>query len=172
MDEILDVYNEAHEIIKTGVPRGSREKLCPGEFFLVCHVCIFSPSGRLLVQKRAKNKDYAPGRYDVSAGGFVKSGESAQDAAVREVKEELGFSIGPDKLSYIGCFSIPYVLDDFYLFRVQGECLPEKLPDGEVDSVRWMNCEEVFEALKTGGFVEYSADLIDYVFAYYDRISG
>ena len=38
-------------------------------------LCLFSPRGELLIQRRQLRKDRYPGCWDISAGGFVRSGE-------------------------------------------------------------------------------------------------
>ncbi|MGE4299864.1 MAG: NUDIX domain-containing protein [Desulfovibrionaceae bacterium] len=57
-------------------------------------VLVYQASGKLYLQKRAKNKSLYPGRWDLSATGHVRAGESREDAACRELEEELGIT-GP-----------------------------------------------------------------------------
>ncbi len=54
------------------------------------HVLVFDPAGRILLQKRARNKDENPGLWDTSAAGHVAAGERYVQAARRELAEELG----------------------------------------------------------------------------------
>jgi isopentenyl-diphosphate delta-isomerase len=53
-------------------------------------VLLYDLQGRLYLQKRATSKTVYPGRWDLSATGHVQAGEAAMDAAVRELREELG----------------------------------------------------------------------------------
>ena len=53
-------------------------------------VFVFNSKGELFLQKRSAKKDLDPGLWDVSASGHVAYGETYEQAAVREVKEELG----------------------------------------------------------------------------------
>lgn len=53
-------------------------------------VLVFNPAGKLYLQKRGPKKALYPGRFDLSATGHVKAGESRYDAALRELFEELG----------------------------------------------------------------------------------
>lgn len=46
--------------------------------------------GRILVLRRAEEHVRFPGHYDVLVGGAVAVGESYEDAAARELAEELG----------------------------------------------------------------------------------
>ncbi|WP_300156057.1 NUDIX domain-containing protein [Solidesulfovibrio sp.] len=53
-------------------------------------VLVFDGRGKLYLQKRSARKSLYPGRFDLSATGHVRAGEARQDAAARELMEELG----------------------------------------------------------------------------------
>lgn len=63
------------------------------------HVLVFDGQGRLYLQLRSPNKDTHPGKWTTSASGHVDPGESYEEAARRELGEELGLD-GP--LFYLG----------------------------------------------------------------------
>ena len=54
------------------------------------YIVVFNRAGDIFVQKRTQSKDIYPGYWDVAAGGVVLAGESYEEAAVRELEEELG----------------------------------------------------------------------------------
>ena len=54
------------------------------------HILIFNRNGELFLQKRSRFKDRHPCVWDSSAAGHVDAGEDYDDAARREVQEELG----------------------------------------------------------------------------------
>jgi 8-oxo-dGTP pyrophosphatase MutT (NUDIX family) len=56
------------------------------------YILVFNDEGDLFVQKRTTSKDIYPGYYDVATGGVVSAGESYEDAAERELAEELGIT--------------------------------------------------------------------------------
>ncbi len=56
----------------------------------VVHIHLFNSSGQLFLQKRSVKKDVQPGKWDISVGGHISPGESAESALVREAMEELG----------------------------------------------------------------------------------
>lgn len=62
------------------------------------HVALYTSSGKVLLEKRSKEIMYHPGMIDIGVGGYVDSGETPQQAAVREVKEETGLTIYIHKL--------------------------------------------------------------------------
>jgi len=54
------------------------------------HILLFNQKGELFLQKRSRLKDRHPCVWDSSAAGHVDSGEDYDDAARRELQEELG----------------------------------------------------------------------------------
>ena len=77
------------------IGRAPRE-LCHGDPSLVhraVHGAVFHPDGRILLQKRALTKRVQPGRWDMSVGGHLISGEDWSDALLRETEEELGVKV-------------------------------------------------------------------------------
>lgn len=55
----------------------------------ICH----DRAGRILVLRRSERLTRFPGHYDVLVGGAVGVGESYEDAATRELTEELGLRL-------------------------------------------------------------------------------
>lgn len=56
----------------------------------VVHIHVFNSKRDLWLQKRSKNKQIEPNKWDTSVGGHVLSGESIEQALKREMQEELG----------------------------------------------------------------------------------
>lgn len=65
----------------------------------------FVKDNQVLVSERAIEPH--KGYYDLP-GGYVDFSETAQAAAIREVKEELGLDITEDQLQLIGVYNDPY----------------------------------------------------------------
>ncbi len=51
---------------------------------------LYDAAGRVCLQRRSLGKALYPGRWDLSSSGHVRAGESREDAAIRELFEELG----------------------------------------------------------------------------------
>jgi len=54
------------------------------------HVFLFAPDGRMLVQKRSKDRAQYSSALDCSVSEHVKAGESYLETAIRGMKEEMG----------------------------------------------------------------------------------
>ena len=66
------------------------------------HVLIYTPDRQIVMQKRSLSLKYHPNEVEVSVGGGVDAGERPDQAAAREMYEELGVSVNPDQLHFIG----------------------------------------------------------------------
>ncbi|MEE9525659.1 MAG: NUDIX domain-containing protein [Candidatus Woesearchaeota archaeon] len=58
-------------------------------------VFVFNSEEKLYMQKRSENKALFPGLWGIGAGGGVSLGENYEEAAKRELKEELGIADVP-----------------------------------------------------------------------------
>lgn len=63
----------------------------------VTNIAIFNTKGEILLQKRSMTKDLYPGFFTLSASGHVSKGESYEQAAKREMEEEIGLKNIPIK---------------------------------------------------------------------------
>lgn len=75
-----------------------------GWFHPTAHVWLYTNNGKVLLQKRAAEKDTFPGLWDVSVAGHVHAGETPMEAALREVKEELDMELDSGSLHFLGRF--------------------------------------------------------------------
>jgi isopentenyl-diphosphate delta-isomerase len=143
-EELLDVLNE------DGTPTGKRilksEAHRVGAWHRAAHVWIVTPDLRVLLQRRAAVKENYPRLWDVSAAGHVAAGESAIEAAIREVREELGIALRETELEPIGRTREQCVLNEgryidneihevFLVRRAVREIGELTLQPGEVDEV-------------------------------------
>lgn len=65
------------------------------------HIILYTPSKKVVMQKRSKKLDYHPGEIEVSVGGGVKAGETTEQAIIREVREETGIQLSAKDIKYI-----------------------------------------------------------------------
>ncbi len=88
--EIFDIVDEEDHIIGQATRKQVHGN--PDLIHRVVHILVFNSKNEVYLQKRDKNKDVQPGKWDTSVGGHVDKGESYQNAAAREMKEELGIT--------------------------------------------------------------------------------
>jgi len=69
------------------------------------YIALVDPTGRIYIQHRAASKRLWPGRKTISASGHVDPGETFAQAAVREVREELGIELSEEDLHPVGFFT-------------------------------------------------------------------
>lgn len=70
------------------------------EYHLTALGVVRHTDGRFLITKRAMDKHWAPGWWEVS-GGAVMAGENSADAAKREVLEETGIDVSHAKQEFV-----------------------------------------------------------------------
>jgi 16S rRNA (adenine1518-N6/adenine1519-N6)-dimethyltransferase len=67
------------------------------------HVLIFNQRGEVFLQKRSIWKDTHPGKWDSSTAGHVDAGESYEESARRELREEIGIECPIEKIGKLPC---------------------------------------------------------------------
>lgn len=91
-DDLLPVVNDNDEVI--GVS-SRREVHLKGLLHRAIQVSLVTPDGRVWLQKRSAAKDTWPGAWDMACSGHVDPGETYEQAARRELAEELGLTAEP-----------------------------------------------------------------------------
>ena len=109
---------------------------------------ILDAGGKVVLMERAREP--RRGRLGLP-GGFVDPGERAEDAALRECQEEIGWA--PPSLAFLGSFPNSYryagvaynTCDLFFYYRFpSGSALPSFAPaDGEAAAIRLVALSEL-----------------------------
>lgn len=66
-----------------------------------CHVVLTTPNKHVVIQRRSPQIIFSPRMIDITMGGHVDSGESPKAAMLREMHEEMGISLEPNKLKLL-----------------------------------------------------------------------
>lgn len=164
--EFIDVLDDKGN--KTGIVRNRELIYKNGNWHKTVHIWLLNPKKELLIQKRAKNKQTFPNLWAISIAGHVMSGETSLEAAIREIKEEIGIDINSNTLKHI--FSVkrnqPYknstlhVHDDVYLLEYDLDIDKAKLQREELTDIKFINYLELEQNLlnKNPEYVPYSEE--------------
>ncbi len=154
-DELVDVVDELDVVIATVTRREMRRDRLRHR---AVAIAVLGSDGRLLVHRRADTKDVWPGLWDLAAGGVVAAGESYEDAAHRELSEELGVdgeleplgrgAFEDDQVALVGCG---------FVCRHDG---PFSFTDGEITEVRWVDASALGRLMATERFVPDNVTLL------------
>lgn len=160
--ELWDVYDMNRN--KTGRTWVRGEPLQEGNYHLVVHVCIFNSKGEMLIQQRQPFKEGWSNMWDLTVGGSAITGDSSQDAARRELEEEIGLTIDFQDVRPHITFHFERGFDDIYLIEKEVDLHTLTLQYEEVQAVKWASKEEILAMIKTGEFIPYYESLIHFLF--------
>jgi len=123
--------------------------ICQRPWFDTFSTCIIAAvmndAGQMLLQRETRRPD-----REVLVAGYIKPGESAEDAARREIAEETGLHV--TALRYVG--SWPHEGQRLmlgYCARAEGEAAPAS---SEVVSSRWCTPDEAVASLREGSIAQ------------------
>jgi 8-oxo-dGTP diphosphatase len=105
---------------------------------------VLTDGTRVLLGKRATNRSFYPGVWDV-IGGHVRAGESIEGALLREVAEEVG--VVPSEYELVGVLEEPHPEENgpgqYHFFVVRKwEGSGPSLQNDEHSELGWFSVEE------------------------------
>ncbi|MDC7232995.1 MAG: NUDIX domain-containing protein [Spirochaetales bacterium] len=142
--EIFDLVDEHDNVIGSA----DRDEFHgnPGMIHRVVHILVFDSSGELYLQKRSITKDVQPGKWDTSVGGHVNTGESYEEAAYREMHEELGIQGAVLEFLYRYLHTNDYESEFVSTYRCVWNGAIEFNRD-EIEAGRFWSMEQIREAV-------------------------
>lgn len=147
--ELVDVVDDDDRVVRTVTRAEMRANRLQHR---AASIAVFGSDARLLVHRRADTKDVWPGMWDLAAGGVVAAGEEYDDAARRELAEELGIEVTTMEYLGEGRFA-----DDAVALIGRGyRCVhdgPFTFTDGEIAEVRWVDGAGLQSLMATERFV-------------------
>ncbi|HWR86497.1 MAG TPA: NUDIX domain-containing protein [Rhodoglobus sp.] len=97
---------------------------------------ITDPAGRTLVVRKRGTTAF------MQAGGKIEAGESALDALARELREELGMELDPDRTEYLGSFRAVAANEADTVIRAEVFALStgygQHTAHGEIEELLWL----------------------------------
>ena len=169
MEEQIDILNADGS--PAGYSCGRTKVHAEGLWHRTVHIWAFDSKGRILFQLRSRVKENNPGLFDTSCAGHISAGDSSVNAAVRELREELGVRKSSRDLEYLFEAKHESVLNggsyldneyyDVYKITLSDDEANALVPQpGEVDSFKWMTREEFFakHRMHPENFVQHPKD--------------
>lgn len=153
--ERFDIVDEHNHPI--GATATRFEVHTQGHRHRVAHIWIYNDAGQILIQRRSLKKDTYPGSYHVAASGHIEAGDYPLVSAMRELAEELSIYPQANEMELLCILKqsdhVPaknlnnkefvYV----YLFNYNGDITKLTLQEEEVDSIRWIEANQIEEFL-------------------------
>lgn len=97
--EYIDIFDENNNPIGKVKERNQAHE--DGDFHRTAHIWIMNKDKEILLQKRSATNKNHPNCWDTSSAGHIRAGETVLQAAIRELKEELGVEIEKEELKFI-----------------------------------------------------------------------
>ena len=146
MEEMIDVVDEEDNVLMPVTWKEMNEKSL---LHRAANIFVFNSKDMIFLHRRNRNLPLYPGMYDVKVGGVVQAGESYEEAARRELKEELG--IEGTKLEYL--FDLKFRSQHNNNNRKVFRCVYDgriKLQPEEVEEGKFVSLEEAKKMLEQG----------------------
>lgn len=146
--EILDVVDINDKVVGT-INRGDAMELrdTSDRYIRAVEMFIQRSNGDIYLPRRSKHKKIAPGGLDLSVAGHVNTGETYEEACIREIKEEVGIVTTINQLVFITKITPSESLLYFrgiYLFRT--DIVP--ILSSEHTEAEWIQPDKLIERLQ------------------------
>ena len=150
--ELWDVYDRDRNMTGRFHERG--RDMRHDDYHLVVQVWIENSKGEWLISKRCPEKPYG-GKWETT-GGSVVAGENSFEAALREVREELGVMLDPSRGRLVATERCDYPrwknpgFIDVYTFRHDCPIESIVLQPGETCDAMWASLAKLDELRESG----------------------
>lgn len=135
MDEYWDIYDKNRVFQNRTIRRG--DVFRDGEYYVCCEVWFLNSKGEMLITQRHPAKK-AGGLWEFIGGG-VLAGETTAQAAVREVKEEIGVFLTENDLALLHVYCQKNYFMDIYLVNIDVDVKTVVLDENETVDAKWVS---------------------------------
>lgn len=158
MAELWDLYDEHRAPTGRTVERGKQDGCAA--YHVVVVIAVKNSRGEYLITLRDKDKDFFGGLWEFTGGSAI-AGETSEEAALRETKEETGVDHKNSKRTLV--FTKTRIWDDgklgwhgdfwdYWLFEADFDAASVVLQKGETADAKWATTDELLALDKAGKF--------------------
>lgn len=155
-NELLTQVDKENIVIGP-IPRGVAHTL-KDAYYRTIYVLVKNEEDEILLQKRSATKDLYPNCWDLSVGGHVVYGDSYDETALRELREELGITAKLKDTIKKGevLVSLPNSNEYFYVYEYRLKASDEiQLASVEIAEVKWLGIDKIKMEMKDKNLLWY-----------------
>lgn len=145
--EYWDLYDKnrkpLNKIHQRGIP------LNDNEYHVVVSVVTINSKKEVLITLRDPSKKTYPNTWEITTGS-VLSGETSQNAALRELFEETGINASKNELISIKTLMGQLSFVDMYMIKKDIEITSLRMQPGETTAAKWVSFEKFNEMVRQG----------------------
>ena len=108
----------------------------------LCYVIDKKQNATLMIHRIKKTNDYHRGKWN-GLGGKFEFGESPEDCAIREIREECGLIVKNLKLKGFITFPLFDGVEDWYVFLFTSDEFAGELIDSAEGNLEWIPIDEL-----------------------------
>lgn len=114
-------------------------------------VFVINDNKQVLLQKRSANKRFNPNKWGLCSG-HVDANESLEDAAIREIKEEIGLDVTKEDLHKYGEKELTLRETNshiiyFYYIKTNKKANEFTIQTEELSEVKWFDIDDVINMI-------------------------
>ncbi len=143
----LEPRAAGHELVCASCGKATWPRTDPAVIMTVTHGARGAADERCLLGRQAS---WPEGRFSTLAG-FCEPGEALEDAVRREVREEVGVTVGD--VDYFGNQAWPFPSSLMLGFHARATTTEIRVDDHEIEDARWFTRAEMKEQAEAGTLV-------------------
>lgn len=152
---LLALFDEHNQPL--GLLKNKTSVHIDGDWHRTAEIVVLNPANEILLSLRHPDKKYLPNYWDVCLGGHLDPGETYEEAAMRELEEEIGIRPGVNELTFLGVMDVVVSDDSINLHDREHAGVFVWITDvpldefamqaDEVAELRWMPIDKVVQDL-------------------------
>lgn len=142
--EFLDIVTDDNRVVGTA----SKAEVYRRQLtHRIVHVLVFNKRGELLLQRRSGLVAFCPHHWVTSASGHVRSGETFEQAALREAREEIGVELNLDQ-TYRDLYNDPRGMNKVLTTFTATHEGPFRMDPKDLEELRFVSLPDVWAMIR------------------------